>query len=74
MANCQRQVFAERFATKVLADRARRTGRLDAVGHHLVLATGDRPDAEFAQPLMLPVSNDTLLRVVLPLIVARNCR
>jgi transposase len=61
---CRRQVFAERFGMTVLAERARRTGRLEEVVHHLGLAMGGRPDAGFAQRLMLPVSNDTLLRVV----------
>jgi len=61
---CQRQVFAERFGLAVLAERARRTGRLDEIVHHLGLALGGRPGAGFAQRLMLPVSNDTLLRVV----------
>jgi len=61
---CPRQVFAERFGTTVLAERARRTGRLEEIVHHLGLAMGGRPGAEFAQRLMLPVSNDTLLRVV----------
>ena len=32
--------------------------------HHLGLALGGRPAARFARRLMLPVSNDTLLRVV----------
>jgi len=35
---------------------------LDCIVHHLVL--GGRPAANFAKRLMLPVSNDTLLRVV----------
>jgi transposase len=48
----------------MLAERARRTGRLEEVVHHLGLAMGGRPGAGFAQRLMLPVSNDTLLRVV----------
>ncbi len=61
---CLREVFAERFDTKVLAERARRTGRLEEIVHHLGLAMGGRPGAGFAQRLMLPVSNDTLLRVV----------
>jgi len=61
---CPRQVFAERFGTTVLAERARRTGRLEEIVHHLGLALGGRPGAGFAQRLMLPVSNDTLLRVV----------
>ncbi len=62
--DCPRQVFAERFGTTVLAERARRTGRLEELVHHLGLAMGGRPGASFAQRLMLPVSNDTLLRVV----------
>ncbi len=61
---CPRQVFAERFGRTVLAGRARRTGRLEKVVHHLGLALGGRPGAGFARRLMLPVSNDTLLRVV----------
>ena len=61
---CQRQVFAERFGTAVLPERARRTGRLEEVVHHLGLALGGRPGSGFARRLMLPVSNDTLLRVV----------
>jgi transposase len=62
--DCLRQVFAERFDAAVLAERARRTGRLEEIVHHLGLAMGGRPGAGFAQRLMLPVSNDTLLRVV----------
>ena len=61
---CLREVFAERFDTTVLAERARRTGRLEEIVHHLGLALGGRPGAGFAQRLMLPVRNDTLLRVV----------
>ncbi len=61
---CGRQIFAERFATDVLAPSARRTGRLDCIVHHLGLALGGRPAASFARRLLLPVSNDTLLRVV----------
>ena len=61
---CGRQVFAERFAEDVLGCRARRTGRMEHIIHHLGLALGGRPAASFAQRLMLPVSNDTLLRVV----------
>ena len=61
---CPRQVFAERFGTRVLAAWGRRTGRLEELVHHLGLAMGGRPGAGFAKRLMLPVSNDTLLRVV----------
>ena len=63
-ASCERGIFAERFAANTLAPRARRTARLDCLVHHLGLALGGRPAASFARRLMLPVSNDTLLRVV----------
>ncbi|MDE2375350.1 MAG: transposase family protein, partial [Hyphomicrobiales bacterium] len=61
---CRRQIFTERFAEGILAPSARRTTRLDGIVHHLGLALGGRPAAMFAKRLMLPVSNDTLLRVV----------
>jgi transposase len=38
--------------------------RLDYIVHHLALALGGRPAASFARRLMLPVSNNTLLRLV----------
>jgi transposase len=63
-ALCGRRIFTERFSDGVLAPWARRTGRLDHVAHHLGVALGGRPAASFARRLMLPVSNDTLLRVV----------
>lgn len=37
---------------------------MEGIVHHLGLALGGRPGAVFAARLMLPVSNDTLLRVV----------
>ena len=43
---------------------ARHTTRLDEMVHHLGLTLGGRPAASLAQRLQLPVSNDTLLRVV----------
>ena len=61
---CGRRIFTERFDNGALAPWARRTARLDLVVHHLGLALGGRPAASFARRLMLPVSNDTLLRVV----------
>lgn len=61
---CARRVFTERFDRDVLAPWARRTARLDHLVHHLGLALGGRPAASFARRLMLPVSNDTLIRVV----------
>ena len=62
---CGRQIFTERFAEGILAPSARRTARLDGIVHHLGLALGGRPAAVFAKRLLLPVSNDTLLRVVI---------
>jgi len=62
--HCRRHIFAERFGDDVIPIRARRTARLERIVHHLGLALGGRPAAGFAQRLMLPVSNDTLLRVV----------
>jgi transposase len=61
---CRRQIFTERHPEGVLAPAARRTARLDKIVHHLGLALGGRPAAMFAKRLMLPVSKDTLLRVV----------
>ena len=61
---CGRQIFTERFPEGVLGSWSRRTARLDGIVHHLGLALGGRPAAGFAKRLMLPVSNDTLLRVV----------
>jgi transposase len=61
---CPRRIFTERFEKGVVAPWARRTGRLDHIVHCLALALGGRPAANFAQRLMVPVSNDTLLRVI----------
>ncbi|HZC95595.1 MAG TPA: ISL3 family transposase [Bradyrhizobium sp.] len=61
---CGRRVFTERFDPDVLAPWARRTSRLEHIVHHLGLALGGRPAASFARRIMLPVSKDTLLRVI----------
>ena len=61
---CRRRIFAERFERDVVSERSRRTSRLEHIVHHLGLALGGRPAAGFAKRLMVPVSNDTLLRVV----------
>lgn len=63
-SHCHRQIFAERFGDGVLATGSRRTTRMECIVRHLGLALGGRPGASFAERLMLPVSNDTLLRVV----------
>lgn len=62
--HCRRRIFAERSGDNVLPTRSRRAARLEGIVHHLGLALGGRPAASFAKRLMLPVSNDTLLRVV----------
>jgi hypothetical protein len=56
--------FAERFEDKVVAERSRRTSRLECLVHHLGLTLGGRPAADFTKRLIVPVSSDTLLRVV----------
>lgn len=61
---CGRRVFTERFAAGTVQSFSRRTDRLDLIVHHLGLALGGRPGQDFARRLMLPVSNDTLLRTV----------
>ena len=61
---CGRRIFCEQFDAGVLARYGRRTQRLETIVHHLGLALGGRPGAEFANRLMMPVSKDTLLRVV----------
>jgi transposase len=63
-ASCRRRIFTERFGDDILAPHARRTARLDVLVHHLALALGGRPAAGLARRLRMPVSNDTLLRVV----------
>jgi transposase len=62
--DCRQRIFAERLETTVGGPFARRTTRLDGIVHHLGLALGGRPGQSFARRLLLPVSNDTLLRVV----------
>lgn len=63
-ADCRRKIFAERLSSAAPRPFARRTARLEGLVHHLGLALGGRPGQSFARRLMLPVSNDTLLRVV----------
>lgn len=67
-----RRIFCERFGDNVLARHGRRTLRLEIIVHHLGLALGGRPAAAFANRLMAPVSNDTLLRVVRRRMCDRN--
>ena len=71
-AACGRKIFAERFPDDVLPAFARRTSRLEQIVHHLGLALGGRPGAGLAQRLMLPISRDTLLRVIRRRATARS--
>ncbi len=61
---CRRRIFGEPLAADVAPRAARRTSRLERIVHHLGVALGGRPGASLARRLMLPVSRDTLLRVV----------
>lgn len=61
---CRRRIFAERLGDAVAGRSARRTSRLELIVRHLGIALGGRPAAALSQRLMLPVSRDTLLRVV----------
>jgi hypothetical protein len=61
---CGRRIFTERFDDGALAPWARANARARFGRPSLGLALGGRPAASFARRLMLPVSNDTLLRVV----------
>jgi transposase len=61
---CARRIFAERLGDDIVAPYARRTARLQCIIHHLGLALGGRPGQGLARRLLMPVSKDTLLRVV----------
>ncbi|WP_442919407.1 transposase family protein [Methylobacterium sp. SyP6R] len=61
--HCPRRVFAERLAGVSQAG-ARRTHRLGDIQHHLGLALGGEAGARLAGRLGMPVSPDTLLRLV----------
>lgn len=64
LATCSQRIFTERLAATANRPFARRTTRLEGIVHHLGLALGGRPGQSFARRLLLPVSKDTLLRVV----------
>jgi transposase len=62
--DCRQRIFVERLDGAVTRPFGRRTSRLEGLVHHLGLALGGRPGQSFARRLLLPVSKDTLLRVV----------
>jgi transposase len=61
---CPARIFAERLGDRIAAPFARRTSRLELVVHHLGLALGGRLGAGLAARLLLPMSRDTLLRIL----------
>ncbi len=62
VALCRARIFAERFSPALTQPHARRTGRLQDLVWHLVLALGVRPAQALAGRLLLPVSKDIILR------------
>jgi transposase len=63
-AECPQKIFAERLDPSVAHPFGRRTGRLEGIVHHIGVALGGRPGQRTAARLLLPVSKDTLLRIV----------
>jgi transposase len=61
---CERKIFGERLGDGIAAKAGRRTSRLETIVHQIGIALGGRPAAGLARRPMLPVSRDTLLRVV----------
>src|SRR5579862_4807281 len=62
--DCPRRIFAERLAPNIVQPWARRSARLQEIVHYVALMLGGRPGQNLTQRLLLPVSNDTLLRAV----------
>lgn len=62
-SGCVRQVFAERLP-EVARSRARRTARLGDIQRYIGVALGGEPGSRLAARLAMPVSGDTLLRLV----------
>jgi transposase len=62
-SECRRRIFTERLP-EVVCPRARRTARLGDVQRHIGLALGGAPGSRLAGRLAIPVSGDTLLRMV----------
>ena len=63
-AACERRVFTERFAPDLIQPHARRTARLDGLTHAVALVLGGRPGERLTERLSIPVSADTLLRLL----------
>ncbi|HKO13908.1 MAG TPA: ISL3 family transposase [Acidobacteriaceae bacterium] len=62
-AGCSRRIFTERLPD-VMPPRARRTARLGGIQCHIGLALGGEAGSRLAARLSMPVSGDTLLRLI----------
>jgi transposase len=62
-ASCSRRIFTERLPD-VAPSRARRTMRLGSIQCHIGLALGGKAGSRLAARLSMPVSGDTLLRLI----------
>jgi len=62
-AACPRRIFTERLP-EVAPPRGRRTARLGDIQRHIGFALGGEPGSRLAARLAMPVSGDTLLRLV----------
>ena len=60
---CPRRVFTERLPA-IAPPRARRSQRLGDIQRHIGLAVGGEPGSRLAHRLAMPVSGDTLLRLI----------
>nr|WP_244442550.1 ISL3 family transposase [Azospirillum lipoferum] len=63
VADCPRRIFAEPLPT-VAAPRVRRTRRLAEAQRAIALSAGGNPGARLSTRLAMPVSGDTLLRLI----------
>jgi len=61
--SCSRRIFTERLP-EVAPSRTRRTARLSSIQCHIGLALGGEAGSRLAARLSMPVSGDTLLRLV----------
>ena len=61
---CSTKIFGERLCEDITRPFGRRTSRLENLARHLGLALGGRPGQNLARRLLLPLSKDTLLRIV----------
>ena len=61
---CECRIFTERFSRDLIQVYSRRTSRLDTLTHAIALVLGGRPGERLAERLAMPVSADTLLRLL----------